>query len=178
MENKKLNPTAASLLGFLHDGPMTGWELAAVADQKIGAFWNLTRSQVYREIHFLEDFGLITVGERGLRDKRQLTLTDKGREVFQDWLLNEPDEEIIRFPLLLSASFADHLPRGRIQEFVRVHMPAHQKQLAEYKKGYIDALKAGRSETSGECLTYSFGIRYEEMVLGWMEDILRVDSNG
>jgi hypothetical protein len=103
-------------------------------------------------------------------------LTAKGREVFQDWLLNEPDEEIIRFPLLLSASFADYLPPGRIQEFVRVHMPRHQKQLAEYKKGYVNALKSGDGEGSGDCLTYSFGIRYEEMVLGWMEEILRMES--
>jgi hypothetical protein len=46
---RPLNPTAASLLGFLHAGPMTGWDLVATAETLIGDFWSLTRSQVYRE---------------------------------------------------------------------------------------------------------------------------------
>lgn len=29
---------------------MTGWELVAVAQERIGAFWTLTQSQVYREL--------------------------------------------------------------------------------------------------------------------------------
>ena len=45
-----LNPTAASLLGLLHHGPMTGWELVSSAQTTIGLFWSLTRSQVYREL--------------------------------------------------------------------------------------------------------------------------------
>ena len=48
-----LNPTAASLLGFLHQGPMTGWDLAQTVEATIGDFWNVTRSQVYRELRTL-----------------------------------------------------------------------------------------------------------------------------
>jgi len=29
---------------------MTGWDLVAVAQQRIGNFWTLTQSQVYREL--------------------------------------------------------------------------------------------------------------------------------
>jgi len=32
---RPLNPTAASLLGFLHHGPMTGWDLVAAAQTVI-----------------------------------------------------------------------------------------------------------------------------------------------
>ena len=42
----RVNPTAASLLGFLHDGPMSGWDLVNRAQERIGEFWSLTRSQV------------------------------------------------------------------------------------------------------------------------------------
>ena len=48
MTDKPLNTTAASLLGMLHDGPLSGWDLVAKAEDEIGAFWSLTRSQVYR----------------------------------------------------------------------------------------------------------------------------------
>ena len=39
MTARPLNPTAASLLGFLHEGPMRGWDLVAIAQQRIGDFW-------------------------------------------------------------------------------------------------------------------------------------------
>ena len=45
-----LNPTAASLLGYLDVGPMTGWDLNEFVRASIGNFWNVTRSQVYREL--------------------------------------------------------------------------------------------------------------------------------
>lgn len=41
-----LNTTAATLLGFLHTGEASGYELVAIADEVVGAFWTVTRSQV------------------------------------------------------------------------------------------------------------------------------------
>ena len=70
MPDRPLNATAASLLGFLHDGPMTGWDLVTVAEQRIGSFWSLTQSQVYRELsrHGRRRTG--AAGERGRRDRQ------------------------------------------------------------------------------------------------------------
>ncbi len=52
-----LNATAASLLGFLHEGPKTGWDLVATAQDRIGKFWSVTTSQVYRELAAMEAAG-------------------------------------------------------------------------------------------------------------------------
>ena len=41
----------------LHDGPMTGYELAATAQRVIGDFWSLTQSQVYRELAWMAEAG-------------------------------------------------------------------------------------------------------------------------
>ena len=57
MSDRALNATAASLLGFLHQGPMSGWDLAATAQTLIGDFWSLTRSQVYRELSAMASAG-------------------------------------------------------------------------------------------------------------------------
>ena len=59
---RPLNATAASLLGFLHEGPMTGWDLVERAQERIGDFWTVTRSQVYRELAAMASDALI---ERG-----------------------------------------------------------------------------------------------------------------
>ena len=80
MTERRLNATAASLLGFLHDRPMSGYELAATAAAVIGDFWTLTQSQVYRELASMADDGLVMAGERGTRDRRPFAITDAGRE--------------------------------------------------------------------------------------------------
>ena len=54
----ELNPTAAALLGFLAGGELSGYELAKAADEIIGDFWHVTRSQVYRELSALSERGL------------------------------------------------------------------------------------------------------------------------
>lgn len=167
----KLNPTAASLLGFLHERSMTGWDLVEVADSRIGNFWNLTKSQVYRELQALADQGLVDSGERGVREKRLFAITPAGREAFSQWLQNDPTEETIRYPLLLSASFADYLPPEKLIEFIETHREQHQRRLEQYRAELLKMQSPGDGGVGRE-LTFSFGIQYEEMVLKWMEETL------
>ncbi len=84
MPPRPLNATAGSLLGFLHEGPMTGYDLVAVARNRIGDFWSLTQSQVYRELAAMAEDGLVAAGQRGRRDRRPYELTDAGRAAFKD----------------------------------------------------------------------------------------------
>ena len=111
-DRRPLNATAASLLGFLHDGPLTGYELAATAQRVIGDFWTLTQSQVYRELAWMAEAGLVTPGERGTRDRRPYALADPGRAAFAEWVVRTPGAETIRHPLLLAISFGRHIPTG------------------------------------------------------------------
>ena len=87
MTERRLNATAASLLGFLHERPMSGYELAATAAAVIGDFWTLTQSQVYRELTWMADDGLVTAGERGTRDRRPFAITEAGRDAFAQWVV-------------------------------------------------------------------------------------------
>ncbi len=103
--DRPLNATAASLLGFLHSGPKTGWDLVATAQREIGDFWSITQSQVYRELTAMAEAGLVEAGERGRRDSRPYAITDKGREAFAAWVAQPPGAELIRFPLLLTIVF-------------------------------------------------------------------------
>ena len=168
---RRLNPTAASLLGFLHDGPLTGWDLVATAQRIIGDFWSLTPSQVYRELAAMADAGLIQAGERGPRDRRPFTVTRAGRAAFADWLRRPPAAETIRFPLLLTISFARHLPPDRLAEFLHDHRTEHARRLA----GYTEELAAWRAAGIGDDpfapAALEFGIRYEQAVLDWFDQL-------
>src|SRR3954468_17212789 len=105
MARRSVNATAMSLLGFLHQGPMSGWSLAATAERQIGEFWSVTQSQVYRELLTMAEMGLIEAGDAGPRDRRPYAITEAGREAFREWLATEPAAENIRFPLLLAVLF-------------------------------------------------------------------------
>ena len=162
----QLNATAASLLGFLHAGPMTGWDLVTTAETLIGDFWSLTRSQVYRELTSMAEGGLVKAEATGPRDRRPYRITPSGRAAFRRWLQREPGPELIRFPLLLTVNFGRHLPRARLTEYVATHRNRHAARLAEFEAIWPAVEEADDAYLTA---TLDFGIRYERMVLEWFD---------
>ena len=165
------NATAASLLGFLHDGPLSGWDLVAVAQQLIGDYWTLTPSQVYRELARMADDGLVEVGPSGPRQRTPYVLTPAGRAAFSGWLDEVPPPETIRFPLLLRLAFGRHLPAGRRAEFLRSHRADHERRLAGYQEQHAAAAAAGTSADPFALATLQFGLAYERAVLAWFDGL-------
>ena len=168
MPDRPLNATAASLLGFLHERPMTGWDLVATAQALIGDFWSVTRSQVYRELAAMEGDGLVRAGAVGARERRPYELTDAGRAAFAEWVDREPGPENIRYPLLLTLAFGRHLAPGRLATFVAHHRDVHAARLEGY-----DRLRssAGAAMDAYARATLDFGIRYERAVLEWFDHL-------
>lgn len=166
---RQLNATAASLLGFLHEGPMTGWDLLVTAQRRIGGFWSLTQSQVYRELAAMARAGLIEAGERGRRDRQPYTITQAGRAAFSAWASREPGHETIRFPLLLSIMFGRHVPAERLAWYITDHRRVHAARLAAYERQRAE-LPAGAAETEPyAAATLDFGLAYERAVLAWLD---------
>ena len=166
MADRSLNPTAASLLGLLHERPMSGYELAATAQHVIGDFWTLTRSQVYRELAWMAEDGLVTAGERGARDRVAYTLTEVGREAFAGWIVRPPGPETIRHPLLLTLSFGSHVPPERLAAFLRAHREAHVERLRAYE---AEAVDDDAPSDPYRAATLAFGLAYERATAAWFD---------
>jgi DNA-binding PadR family transcriptional regulator len=163
----KLNGTQASLLGFLHEGPKTGWDLLDEIGRGLGRFWNVTQSHAYRELKALEEQGLVRAGEPGPRDRRPFTITRKGRAAFARWLAEEPAAEQIRFPLLVSLWFGRHLDDERLAAFLGSQRRTHAERLARYRE-----IKKGLGDKDPHrAAVVQFGIRYEEAMLRWLDDL-------
>jgi DNA-binding PadR family transcriptional regulator len=165
---RPLNATAASLLGFLHERPMSGYELATTAQGVIGDFWTLTQSQVYRELAWMSEAGLVSAGERGARERRPYALTDDGRRAFADWADRPPGPATIRHPLLLAVSFGRLIPPDRLATFLRQHQVAHAERLRMYEaqaRG-IEAIPSEHRDPFRSA-TLAFGIAYERAVQDW-----------
>lgn len=182
MPARPLNATSASLLGFLHDGPMTGWDLVAVAEERIGNFWTLTQSQVYRELAAMAKTGLVELGQPGPRDRKPYRITKAGRAAFGEWVDREPGLEQIRFPLLLTIMFAMHLPPGRLMEMVTVHRGVHAERLAGYRRirRELDGVdgEAQDGPDRFRMATLEFGLRYESAVLDWFDQLPELLGDG
>ena len=160
MTSRSVNATAMSLLGFLHQGPMTGWNLVATVDREIGDFWSVTQSQVYRELASMSELGFVQAGELGPRDRRPYSITDAGRQAFRDWLAIEPGPETIRFPLLLTVLFGQYLPPGRLGEFIHDHRNQHAQRLAHYT-ALLDSIAAAPPDQAPDAYvvaTLNFGL--------------------
>jgi len=162
-----LNATAASLLGFLHGGEYSGYELVGVAELVIGDFWSLTRSQVYRELAALADRGLIVAGEKGPRARRRYRLAPAGRAAFKRWVGQPPGPEQIRYPLLLTIAFGSFLSRERLLEFASEHRTVHEVRLA----AYAELQAVGGDADPYARATLAFGVHYERAVLAWMDEL-------
>ena len=163
-----MNATAASLLGFLHERPMSGWDLVATAQVLIGDFWTLTRSQVYRELAGMEAAGLVVAGPPGPCERRPFELTEAGRVAFREWLHRSPGPEHIRYPLLLTIALGRHLPPDRLAVFLADHRAVHEQRLERYRSLQIEA---GDDLDPFALATLDFGTRYEAAVLDWFDHL-------
>lgn len=166
-----MNATSASLLGLLdaRGGELTGGELVRTAHVRIGEFWSLTRSQVYRELAALEAGGYVRAGARGPRDARPYSITAAGRSEYRRWLSEELPDETIRIPLLLAVGFGSALPPGRLTKLLDDAEAAHRARLSEYRAQDAQLEAAGVDPFVRA--TLSFGLHYEEAVLRWLESL-------
>lgn len=160
-----LNATAASLLGFLHDGPRTGWQLTAEVETRLGAFWSITRSQVYRELKRLSQDGLVDAGSAGARDAQPFAITDEGRAAFQEWTRAGPGPGTVRLPLLLYVSLAEHIDHDLLRSVLGAQL-AHQTALLE---GYRELLAEQPPENLSAVATLEFGIATAEVTIAWLQ---------
>jgi DNA-binding PadR family transcriptional regulator len=173
----ELNPTAASLLGYLDIGPMTGWDLDVFVQGSIGNFWNVTRSQIYRELRTLTERGYATAGAAGPRDRVPYTITEAGRTAFREWLAQAPPPDVIRSRLLLTIFFGHHLPPARLREIAQTERQRHQDTL----KGYLDLepLLAVDDDQRFPLATLHFGIRYSRAMIESLDELLELlDQEG
>ena len=166
-----INATAASLLGFLHAGPMTGWELDAAVENTIAHFWNVTRSQVYRELRTLAELGYVEAGDTGPRDRRPYTITDAGRAAFSSWIVRDPGQPIVRMPLLLTVFFGRHLPPERLAEIIEKELREGAEALRQFEEMQQDGV--------GDPFMHQvlqFGIDYQKTLLAWLQKLSKEPS--
>lgn len=167
----EVSATAGALLGLLAERPMTGWDLVAEARSRVGSFWTIQHSQVYRELAGLQKGGLCEPLPPEARGRRRYRITDTGRAAYHQWVQSTPGEESVRIPFLLSVAFAGDISPERFAELVDDQRERHTQRLRQYES-WQEQLRADDSPVGRARLaTLALGIEYEQAALRWLADL-------
>jgi DNA-binding PadR family transcriptional regulator len=172
-----LGKTSYVVLGMLHLGRRTGYEIKSLVDVSTRFFWAASYGQIYPELRRLEKLGLV----RGKRDdsdgrrRKAYELTPEGERALREWLTsNQPLHLELRNEGMLKLFFADGLDaeeraalwrklgeaHGRVHEQLTEHHP--QAVAGAGEKGYRMPLEV-----------LEFGIAYSGFVRDWCEQMER-----
>lgn len=81
------------ILGFLNYGSMTGYDISKAFSESIDFFWHAQTSQIYRELAKLEKENMvdhIMIIQTDKPNKKEYTITQKGKEDWMKWLASPP----------------------------------------------------------------------------------------
>lgn len=161
-----INATAAALLGLLHDGPMTGGQLMATAEQRLGPYWSMTRSQVYRELPALAEMGYVKLGKPGPRASQPYAITPAGKRAFARWLGEAAGSESLRNPVALRVAFGAHHGTGALRDLYSEATEAHNEALVTIKE---QAKQAKAEGDSFGVAALDFAAGYHKAALAWLK---------
>lgn len=166
MAESGVNPTAAALLGLLHDGPMTGGQLMATAEKRLGPYWSMTRSQVYRELPALAEQGYVKLGRPGPRSSQPYSITAAGKRAFVRWLTESPGRDAVRNPVALRVAFGAQHSNNQLKDLYANAGEYHTQALTQAREQSREAKKGG-DEYGAAAL--DFAVAYHRAALSWLK---------
>lgn len=118
----KENRTRFAVLGMLHYGDMTGYEIRKRLHEMVGYFWQEPNASVYPALKILEEEGCVTAMREQPSSgpaRVRYSLTSSGREVFGAWMRLDPAPAIMRNEFALKLLFGNLTTAPTILKFIR-----------------------------------------------------------
>jgi DNA-binding PadR family transcriptional regulator len=166
----ELGNTAYVILGLLHKGPKTGYEIKSVVDHSTRFFWAASYGQIYPELRKLAEAGLIQgrSNPSGGRKRTEYRLTAAGREELRRWLEIEPAVFEMRDEALLKLFFAGASPEAATRA-IEAKRAANVETLRQL--GEVEPL-AKDSPDPFPYMVLRFGVGLSEFIIGWCDGAL------
>ena len=122
-----------ALLGVLADEPRTGYGLLKHFEQSIAYAWPASHSQIYPELAWLLDAGLIRQTGSGPRGAKTYETTEAGVEEVRRWLRTEPERRV-RSEAELRSFFLWLLDPADAAAFLEAERDRFRRLLAELER--------------------------------------------
>src|SRR5262245_31228511 len=161
-----VNATAAALLGLLHETPMTGGQLMAAAEKRLGPYWSMTRSQVYRELPALAEMGFVKLGKPGPRASQPYSITPAGKRAFARRPSEPAGPEPFGNPVAVRVAFGAHHGSTALKELYDQASEAHNNALNDVRE------QARQAKADGDnygAAALEFAVSYHRAALAWLK---------
>ena len=163
----ELGPTAYVILGILHLGAHSGYDIKQLADLSTRHFWATSYGQIYPELKRLTDAGLIKAEDasKGTRQRTLYHLTAKGKQTLHKWVSDPAIKTLeVRDEMLLKLFFADAMTPKETARHLEAMSRRHQ-QIAAGLREHEPMAAAQPHRMKYEVM--KFGIGLHDWCAGW-----------
>ncbi|MEX2196100.1 MAG: PadR family transcriptional regulator [Thermoleophilaceae bacterium] len=172
-----LSPTARVILGMIHKGKRTGYDIKALVDRSTRFFWAASYGQIYPELKRLEADGLIRASApEGGRRRTEYELTAAGEQALRDWITSTAELTYeLRDEGLLKFFFGSAVSPGELREQLDAMAAKHEGIVASLRELEPFVAPAEGEQPSFGYLTLRGGIEIHEFTAGWcrrMQDLM------
>ncbi len=169
-----------AVLTSLLEKASSGFDLARRFDKSIGYFWHATHQQIYRELGRMETAGWIassTAPDAGKTRKREYRVLAPGRAELIRWA-HEPSPPMdLRDEFMIKLRADAALREVDLRPEIGRQIAQHQEKLAHYRsieaRDFLDGRVLTR-EARIQHMILKKGILYEEVSIGWAQEMLGV----
>ena len=175
-EAPELGTPAYVVLGMVHLGAQSGYEIKQMVEQSIRFFWTISPAQVYPSLQRLERAGLVTGREdpQGRRPRRVFETTAAGRAVLTQWVSrDEPMPFELRDTGMLKLFFADALDHDQAQALLRAVRRRSEDRISALRAIEPAAKAASDRGYRYPLLTLDLGIAFHQAMIEVCADFER-----
>jgi PadR family transcriptional regulator, regulatory protein AphA len=174
------NKAKYAILGSLSLMPMSGYDIKKFSDGSIAHFWNENYARIYPVLKQMEKEGLVikeTMQTEGRPSRNVYSITDKGRNELDQWLLEPVEDVRPREELLLKLFFSEKVPVENLIEKINAEKEKCQKYVEEYLR-IEDFLKTDERTKNDRSLplwlaTINYGKLWRGSVIKWCDETLK-----
>ena len=172
------------VLGLLHDQPHTAYSLQRTMEQSTGFFYSSSSGALHPALRKLVARGEVQRDDvaGSARGKVQYTLTDAGRETFQQWLGSPLGVGRVREAALVRLFFLGHLPQPTRRAVLDGYRRELHEQLAVLDALYAETDAALQDTDPSDLLSFRFetlryGRDFFQFTTRWYDDLGRRDDD-
>jgi DNA-binding PadR family transcriptional regulator len=167
------------LLGLLTENPGHGYGLRKQIVGRLGHFRNINEGQLYTQLAKMEKEGLIdrevVVPDKGPA-RKLLHITQKGKQVFQDWLRSSQYEEdgilydfMRGYPFFAKVNFFQHLDPEETRKKIRSQLSLMEEKKKTYRE-ILSRMERGNADPFRTRIL-AFGLKEVEHRIEWLHEL-------
>ncbi|GLV60414.1 hypothetical protein KDH_72330 [Dictyobacter sp. S3.2.2.5] len=173
----KENKSRYAMMGLLSICPGSGYDIKKFMEKSTSNFWSESYGQIYPMLKKLVDEGLaVSRAEKqeGKPDRYVYTLTERGRQELQRWLLEPVEEAPERNELLLKLFFGQQVDVPDNIEHVQRFRQLNVELLEKYRgiEAHLKDICKDQQELAYSLITVRYGIHRCLALLNWCDETL------